>query len=84
VSFDNLSHSAAMDRVRVRVKDKRVLALVKAFLKAGILDEDHVLRETDAGTPQGSILTPPTQWITSASMSRWVTVAWSGCGGRDE
>jgi RNA-directed DNA polymerase len=46
-----------------------VLALVKAFLKAGILDEDRVLRETDAGTPQGSIFTPPTQWATSASTS---------------
>jgi RNA-directed DNA polymerase len=47
-----------MDRVRVRVGDKRVLALVKAFLKAGILGEDRVLRDTSAGTPQGSILSP--------------------------
>jgi retron-type reverse transcriptase len=47
-----------MDRVRERVGDKRVLALVKAFLKAGILAEDGALRETDAGTPQGSILSP--------------------------
>jgi RNA-directed DNA polymerase len=31
---------------------------VKAFLKAGILDEDRVLRATDTGTPQGSILSP--------------------------
>ena len=38
-AFDNLSHSFVMDRVRARVKDKRVLALVKAFLKAGILTE---------------------------------------------
>jgi retron-type reverse transcriptase len=44
-----------MERVRARVGDKRVLALVKAFLKAGILDEDRVLRETDAGTPQGGL-----------------------------
>jgi RNA-directed DNA polymerase len=56
--FDEISHSALMERVRARVGDKRVLALVKAFLKAGILDEDRVLRETDAGTPQGSILSP--------------------------
>jgi RNA-directed DNA polymerase len=42
-----------MARVRARVGDKRVLALVKAFLKAGILGEDRVLRDTDAGTPQG-------------------------------
>ena len=35
-AFDNVSHTAVMDRVRARVKDKRVLALVKAFLKAGV------------------------------------------------
>jgi RNA-directed DNA polymerase len=47
-----------MDRVRLRIADKRVLAVVKAFLKAGILGEDRVLRRNDAGTPQGSILSP--------------------------
>ena len=56
--FDSIDHAALMDRVRVRVKDKRVLRLVKAFLKAGILTElgDH--ENTDAGTPQGGILSP--------------------------
>jgi len=56
--FDEISHPALMDRVRRRVGDRRVLALVKAFLKAGILGEDRVLRENNAGTPQGSILSP--------------------------
>ena len=56
--FDEISHPALMDRVRKRVGDKRVLALVKAFFKAGILGEDGTLRDTDAGTPQGSILSP--------------------------
>jgi RNA-directed DNA polymerase len=56
--FDEISHPALMDRVRRRVGDKRVLVLVKAFLKAGILGEDRVLRENNAGTPQGSILSP--------------------------
>jgi Retron-type reverse transcriptase len=56
--FDEISHSALMDRVRDRVGDKRVLELVKAFLKAGILAEDGTLADTDAGTPQGSILSP--------------------------
>ena len=56
--FDEISHSALMDRVRQRVGDKRILALVKAFLKAGILTEDGALEDTDAGTPQGSILSP--------------------------
>ena len=56
--FDEISHTALMDRVRARVGDKHVLALVKAFLKSGILGEDAVLRENDTGTPQGSILSP--------------------------
>jgi RNA-directed DNA polymerase len=56
--FDEISHSALMDRVRNRVGDKRVLTLVKAFLKAGILDEDGTRVDTNAGTPQGSILSP--------------------------
>jgi RNA-directed DNA polymerase len=56
--FDSIDHVALMDRVRERVKDKRVLLLVKAFLKAGILTELGENRETHAGTPQGGILSP--------------------------
>src|SRR5216684_6952684 len=56
--FDEISHSALMDRVRQRVGDKRVLALVKAFLKAGVLTEDGTFADTSAGSPQGSILSP--------------------------
>jgi len=37
--FDELRHSAVMDRVRLRVADKRVLSLIKAFLKAGVMSE---------------------------------------------
>ena len=56
--------------MRRRIADKRVLALVKAFCKAGILSQDGRDRETITGTPQGGILSPPTQWATSASRSR--------------
>jgi len=56
--FDEISHCALLDRVRARVGDKRVLALVKSFLKAGILGEDGTLRDSNSGTPQGSILSP--------------------------
>jgi RNA-directed DNA polymerase len=56
--FDEIAHPALLERVRERVGDKRVLTLVKAFLKAGILLEDGTLSDTDAGTPQGSILSP--------------------------
>ena len=66
-AFDNLSHPALLGRMRARVKDKRVLALVKAFLKAGVLTEFGEHQDTWTGTPQGGILTPPTQVATSAS-----------------
>jgi RNA-directed DNA polymerase len=56
--FDEISHPALLDRVRQRVGDKRVLALVKAFLKAGILTQDGSQRDTKTGTPQGGILSP--------------------------
>ena len=38
--FDEIDHTALMDRVRDRIGDKRVLGLVKAFLRSGILSED--------------------------------------------
>ena len=56
--FDEIDHTALMDRVRHRIGDKRVLGLVKAFLKAGILTEGGAERDTTTGTPQGGILSP--------------------------
>ncbi|MBA3801266.1 MAG: group II intron reverse transcriptase/maturase, partial [Geodermatophilaceae bacterium] len=56
--FDEIDHTALMGRVRRRVGDKRVLGWVKAFLRAGILTEQGLNRETITGTPQGGILSP--------------------------
>jgi RNA-directed DNA polymerase len=56
--FDEISHTALMDRLRARIKDKRVCALVKAFLKSGIFTELGSKEETLTGTPQGGILSP--------------------------
>ena len=56
--FDEIDHTALMDRLRVRIKDKRVCALVKAFLKSGVLTELGGREETLTGTPQGGILSP--------------------------
>jgi RNA-directed DNA polymerase len=69
-AFDNLSHPAVMERVRVRVKDKRVLALAKAFGQAGVLTELGGYQDTRTGTPRGGILTPPTPVATSALRCR--------------
>ena len=59
--FDEISHTALMDRLRARIKDKRICTLVKAFLKSGVLTELGDREDTLTGTPQGGILTPPTQ-----------------------
>ncbi|REK88674.1 group II intron reverse transcriptase/maturase [Streptomyces inhibens] len=56
--FDEIDHTALMERLRRRIGDRRVLALVKAFLKAGVLSEEGVNRESYTGTPQGGILSP--------------------------
>jgi RNA-directed DNA polymerase len=56
--FDNIDHAALMDRLRARITDKRVLALVKAFLKAGVLTATGSREGSITGTPQGGILSP--------------------------
>ena len=56
--FDEISHTALMNRLRARIKDKRVCSLVKAFLKSGVLTELGEREETWTGTPQGGILSP--------------------------
>jgi RNA-directed DNA polymerase len=76
--FDEISHSALLDRVRKRIADKRVLALVKAFLKAGILGEDRVLRENHAGTPQGSILSPLLSNVALSVLDEYIAQAPGG------
>lgn len=76
--FDEISHPALMDRVRVRVGDKRVLDLVKAFLKAGILTEERALRKTDAGTPQGSILSPLLSNVALSVLDEYIAQAPGG------
>lgn len=78
--FDSISHPALMDRVRARVKDKRVLALVKAFLKAGILTELGEHKDTYTGTPQGGILSPLLANIALGVLDEHVMAPWQPGG----
>jgi RNA-directed DNA polymerase len=74
--FDEISHSALMDRVRERIGDKHVLGLVKAFLHAGVLSEDGVVRGTKTGTPQGGILSPLLANIALSVLDEFFAEAW--------
>ena len=78
--FDSISHTALMDRVRTRVKDKRVLALVKAFLKAGVLTELGERQDTTTGTPQGGILSPLLANIALSALDEHVMQPWQPGG----
>ena len=55
--FDTVNHERLMVRVRAVVEDKRVLRLVHAYLKAGVM-VNGVVVETTEGTPQGGPLSP--------------------------
>jgi RNA-directed DNA polymerase len=78
--FDRIDHVALMDRVRARLKDKRVLALVKAFLKAGILTELGDYEDTHTGTPQGGILSPLLANIALSVLDEHLTAPWKPGG----
>jgi RNA-directed DNA polymerase len=55
--FDHLSHEWMMKFVEHRVADKRILRLIRKWLKAGVSEEGR-WRETTAGTPQGAVISP--------------------------
>jgi RNA-directed DNA polymerase len=70
-----------MDRVRRRVGDKRVLNLVTAFLKAGIMSADRTTRDSITGTPQGGILSPLLANIALSVLDEHFCAKWDAHGG---
>jgi RNA-directed DNA polymerase len=55
--FDEVNHKWMHKFLEHRIGDRRILRLISRMLKAGIL-EDGMVRASEEGTPQGSILSP--------------------------
>lgn len=74
--FDMIDHTALMQRLRRRISDKRVLKLVKAFLKSGVLTSVGTREGTITGTPQGGILSPLLANIALSVLDDEFTARW--------
>src|ERR1700744_2726992 len=55
--FDRVNHDKLMSKVAERVSDARLLKLIRAFLRAGVM-EGGLVNPVDEGTPQGGPLSP--------------------------
>jgi RNA-directed DNA polymerase len=55
--FDKINHDRLMQRLSKGIGDKRLLRLIRAYLKAGMMD-DGLIEQRVAGTPQGGPLSP--------------------------
>jgi RNA-directed DNA polymerase len=55
--FDNMSHEWTLRFIEHRVADRRILRLIRKWLKAGV-SEDGQWSETKQGTPQGAVVSP--------------------------
>lgn len=76
--FDTIDHVGLLGRIRARVTDKRVLGLVKAFLKAGVLTADGRSDDSRTGTPQGGILSPLLANIALSTLDEHFDAQWRG------
>jgi len=55
--FDEVNHKILIGKIRERIKDKRTIHLIKAYLKAGIMN-GGIVEPSEMGTPQGGPISP--------------------------
>ena len=72
--FDNLDRSWLLKFLQHRVADPRMLRLIQKWLDAGIMEEGE-WKNTEMGTPQGSVITPLTQKVIWSACLVWRCVS---------
>jgi RNA-directed DNA polymerase len=78
--FGALHHGLLMEQVRRRVTDKRVLALIRQFLAAGVMSELGTVTATPSGAPQGAILSPVLANVALSVLDRHFEATWRAYG----
>lgn len=72
--FDNVNHTLLLKRLYgMGIRDKRVLMILKAMLKAGVMNE---VNTNDLGTPQCGIISPLLANVYLDALDQWVTREW--------
>jgi len=56
--FDTVSHDWLLRFVEHRIGDRRVIRLIRKWLRAGVREEDGTVTPTKVGTPQGAVISP--------------------------
>jgi RNA-directed DNA polymerase len=75
--FGSIHHGLLLAELRRRVTDKRVLALVRQLLGAGIMTDQGSLAATPSGTPQGATLSPLLANVALSVLDRRFQAVWA-------
>jgi RNA-directed DNA polymerase len=75
--FEAIPHSQLMSAIEERIVDRHLLKLLRAMLRAGVMEE-RAVRRGDAGTPQGGVISP----CLCNVYLHWLDRQWAerGCG----
>jgi RNA-directed DNA polymerase len=75
--FDNVDHQVLMGLVGERVEDRKVLRLIRSFLRAGVVEQHGGFAASLTGTPQGGVISPLLANIYLSVLDRRFARAWN-------